>query len=141
MYKGHLEEKLYDLYTKYLFLYRKSRFGQFPPLFMVKMIEVRSTARIKYLSTLSVHFAYSHFIRFHSRGPILRYLLFGLGGLGVTCSSRDPRFAGSNPAEVDGFVQNVKILCTSPSGGTSSWGPESEISGSLKNLKPEKIGL
>ena len=27
----------------------------------------------------------------------------GLGGLGVTCSPRDPRFAGSNPAEVDGF--------------------------------------
>ena len=27
-----------------------------------------------------------------------------LGGLGVTCSPRDPRFAGSNPAEVDGFL-------------------------------------
>ena len=27
----------------------------------------------------------------------------GLGGLGVTCSPRDPRFTGSNPAEVDGF--------------------------------------
>ena len=56
-----------------------------------------------------------------------------LGGLGVTCSSRDPGFAGSNPTEVDGFVQDVKILSTSPPGG-----PESEISGSLKNLKPEK---
>ena len=41
-------------------------------------------------------------------------VIFGLGGLGVTCSPRDPRFAGSNPPE---------------------------ISGSLKNLKPEKIGL
>ena len=40
----------------------------------------------------------------------------GLGGLGVPCSSRDPRFAGSNPAGV----------------------PVSEISGSLKNLKTEK---
>ena len=29
-----------------------------------------------------------------------------LGGLGVTCSPRDPRFAGSNPAEVDGFFQD-----------------------------------
>ena len=28
----------------------------------------------------------------------------GLGGLGVTCLPRDPRFAGSNPAEVDGFL-------------------------------------
>ena len=32
------------------------------------------------------------------------------GDLGVTCSPRDPRFAGSNPAEVDGFFQGVKIL-------------------------------
>ena len=43
-------------------------------------------------------------------------------GLGVTCSSRDPRFAGSKPAEVDGFFQDVKILSKSPSGGTLSWG-------------------
>ena len=28
-----------------------------------------------------------------------------LGGLGVTCSPRDPRFAGSNPAEIDGFFR------------------------------------
>ena len=62
-------------------------------------------------------------------------------GLGVTWSPQDPRFAGSNPAEVDGFFQDVKILSTSPWGGTLSWGPESEISGSLKNLKSEKIGL
>ena len=46
----------------------------------------------------------------------------GLGGLGVTCSPRDPRFAGSNPAEVDGFFQDVKILSTSPPGGTLSRG-------------------
>ena len=32
-----------------------------------------------------------------------------LGGLGVPCSPRDPRFTGSNPAEVDGFFQDVKI--------------------------------
>ena len=29
--------------------------------------------------------------------------IVGLGGLGVTCSPRDPKLAGSNPAEVDGF--------------------------------------
>ena len=40
--------------------------------------------------------------------------LSNLGGLGVTCSSRDPRFVGSNPAEVDRFFQDVKILSTSP---------------------------
>ena len=28
-----------------------------------------------------------------------------LGGLGVTCSPRYPRFADSNPAEVDGFFR------------------------------------
>ena len=68
-------------------------------------------------------------------------LLVDLDGLGVTCSPRDPRFAGSNQAEVDGFFQDVKILSTSPPGGTLRGGPEYEISGSLKNLKPEKIGL
>ena len=62
------------------------------------------------------------------------YALVGLGGLGVMCSPRDPRFVSSNPAEVDGFFQDVKILSTSPPRGTLSWD-------SLKNLKPEKIGL
>ena len=58
----------------------------------------------------------------------------GLGGLGVTSSSRDPRFAGSNSGQVDGFFLDVKILSTSPPGGTLSWG--SRVS--LKNLKSEK---
>ena len=51
-------------------------------------------------------------------------LLVGLGGLGVTCSPRDPRFAGSNPTEVNGFFQGVKIMSTSPPGGTLSWGSQ-----------------
>ena len=51
--------------------------------------------------------------------------LVGLGGLRVTCSPRDPRFAGSNSAEVEEFFQNVKILSTSPPGGTLSWGVSS----------------
>ena len=38
--------------------------------------------------------------------------------VGVTCSPRDPRFTGSNPAEVDGLFQDVKILSTSPPEGT-----------------------
>ena len=50
------------------------------------------------------------------------YTLLEKVGLGVTCSPRDPRFAGSNPAEVDGFFQDVKILNTSPPGGNLSWG-------------------
>ena len=29
-------------------------------------------------------------------------------GLGVTCLPRDPRFVGSNPAEIDGFFSGHK---------------------------------
>ena len=63
--------------------------------------------------------------------------LVGLGGPGVTCSPRDPRFAGSYPAEVVGFFQDVKILSTSPPGGTLSRESQSEISCSLKKSKIE----
>ena len=37
-----------------------------------------------------------------------RTCVVGLGGLGVTCSPRDPGFAGLNPAEVDGFFSGRK---------------------------------
>ena len=67
---------------------------------------------------------------------ILSHRQVGLVGLGVTCSPRDPRFAGSNPTEFDGFFSGGKN-----SEHKSLRGPESEISGSLKNLKPEKIDL
>ena len=67
----------------------------------------------------------------------IKYESVGLVGLGVTCSPRDPRFAGSNPAEVDGFFEDVKILSTNSPGGTLAVGPETEISGSLKNLRSE----
>ena len=36
----------------------------------------------------------------------MRKVSVGLGGLGVTCSPRDPSFTGSNPAEVDGLLQD-----------------------------------
>ena len=36
-------------------------------------------------------------------------IVFDLGCLGVTCSPLDPKFAGSNPAEVDGFFSGRKI--------------------------------
>ena len=41
----------------------------------------------------------------------------GLGGIGVTCSPRDPKFAISNSAEIDRFFQDVKIIGTSHPGG------------------------
>ena len=44
----------------------------------------------------------------------------GLGGLGVRYLPRDPRFAGSKPAEVMDFFQDVKILSVSPPGVTLS---------------------
>ena len=54
---------------------------------------------------------------------------------GVTCSPRDPRFAGSKTAVVyEFFFQDVEILRE----GLYAVGPKSEISGSLKKLKPEK---
>ena len=53
---------------------------------------------------------------------IFKSIDVGLGGFRVTSSPRDPRFAGSNPAEVDGFFLDVKVLSTSPPGGTLSWG-------------------
>ena len=36
-------------------------------------------------------------------------------GCPLMCSPQDPRFAGSNPAEIDGFFQDVKILSISKS--------------------------
>ena len=56
------------------------------------------------------------------KNPYIYQELVSLGGLGATCSPRDPRFAGSNPAEVDGFFQDLKILGTSPPGGTFKLG-------------------
>ena len=47
---------------------------------------------------------------------MLREQLVGLGGLGVTCSPRDPRLAGSHPAEVDEFFQDLKLLLHKSSG-------------------------
>ena len=38
------------------------------------------------------------------------------------CSTRDTRFAGSNPAEVDGIFQDIHALITSPLGGTLNRG-------------------
>ena len=55
---------------------------------------------------------------------ILPSYLVSLGGLGVTSSPREPRFAGSNPTEVDAFFSGLKNL-------------EHKISVSLMNLKPE----
>ena len=49
---------------------------------------------------------------------IIYRALVSLGGLGVKCSPRVPVVAGSNQAEVDGLFQDVKILSTSPPGGT-----------------------
>ena len=48
----------------------------------------------------------------------IKYSDVGLDDLKITCSPRDPRFAGSNPAEISGFFQDEKILSTSPPGGT-----------------------
>ena len=61
--------------------------------------------------------------------------------VGVTCSPRVPRFPGSNPGEVDGLFQDVKILSTSPPGETLSLGSRVWDFRLVKNFMPEKIGL
>ena len=61
-------------------------------------------------------------LKSHSFLQQLQVINVGLGGLVVTCFPRDPKFAGSNSTEVEGFFQDVKILSTSPLGGTLSWG-------------------
>ena len=43
-------------------------------------------------------------------------MVVSLGGLGITCSPRDPKFAGSNRTEVGEFFQDVKILSHKSSG-------------------------
>ena len=63
------------------------------------------------------------------------------GGLGVTCSPQDPRFLGSNPVEVDGFFQDVKILSTSPPEGTLSRGSRVWDFRLVKESQAWKMGL
>ena len=52
----------------------------------------------------------------------VRALEVGLGGLGVTCSLRDPRFARSTPTEIDGFFSGRKNPEKNHLGRTLSWG-------------------
>ena len=61
--------------------------------------------------------------------------------LGETCLPRYPRFACSNPAEVDGFFQDVEFLSTSPPGGTLSRGSLVGVSRLVKKPQSWKIGL
>ena len=68
-------------------------------------------------------------------------MLVGFGGLGVACSPRDPRFAGSNPAGVVGFFPDVTILSTSPPGGTLSWGSRVWDFKLVKEARAWKIDL
>ena len=51
-------------------------------------------------SSITLEIAYTYLINY-LLFQLLAYLLVGLGGLGLTFSPRDPRFAGSNSAEVD----------------------------------------
>ena len=57
---------------------------------------------------------------FHSL--VFSFYILEVGGLRVTCSPQDPKFAGSNPAEDDGIFQDVKIQTISPPGGTLNSG-------------------
>ena len=103
-------------------------------------IHLNSSFLMYYLTDIVIHFFLPH----HHHDPLLACCTntISSGFALILTNIILSRFVGSNPAEVDNrFFQDIKILSTSPLGGTLNWGPESEISGSLKNLKPEKIGL
>jgi hypothetical protein len=44
-------------------------------------------------------------------------IIVALGGLVVACLPLDPRFAGSNPADDDGFLRVIKIHSATSFGG------------------------
>ena len=52
----------------------------------------------------------SNLSSFSNSGNSIKISVVRFGGLGVTCSPHDQWLAGSNPAEVDGLFQDVKIL-------------------------------
>ena len=85
------------------------------------LIQGKNSAESTGISATSALFASTDSEQLSSKLSSNEELTVGLGGLGVTCSTRDPRLAVSNLAEVDGFFQDVKILSTSPPGGTLSW--------------------
>ena len=64
--------------------------------------------------------------------------IVGVGGLGVTCSPRDQKFVGSNPAEVDGFFSG----CKNPEYKSSRRDFKPRVpSLRIHDLKTKKIGL
>ena len=68
-------------------------------------------------------------------------LIFGLCYLEDNVLASSSRVCRFNPGWSRWIFQNVKVLSTSSPGGNFSRAPKSEISGLLKNLGPEKIGL
>ena len=98
------------------FTHRPS-YSLFPVDLSVKMLKALLSSYI--LATCPTHVNVLDLINLTSY-----YTIVGLCRLGVTCLPRDPGFAGSNSVEVDGFFQDVKILCTSPPGGTLSHGSQ-----------------
>ena len=117
-------DQLSELHVKFSFSYYKVLFHchTLRPIRKLQM-EVESNVWFKSVQPyiLDIKSRLSSFLIYNT-GKLSTWKV-GLGGLGVTCSPWDPRFASSNPAEVDGFFQDVKILSTSPTGGTLNWGP------------------
>ena len=69
-----------------------------------KLGEISFTV-VSYMLTLNVLYK---FYWYNNVVKIIRDSMVVKVGLGVPCSPRDPRFAGSNPAEVDGFFSGSK---------------------------------
>ena len=79
------------------------------PVFNAKPISLRACNNTSVIhcsdyicSTLTIFSNYSRHIQVYYLRRVCVNMLVGLGGLGVPCSPRDPRFAGSNPTDVNG---------------------------------------
>jgi hypothetical protein len=60
--------------------------------------------------------------------------IVSVDGLVVACFPLDPKFAGSNPVEYDGFLREIKIRSTTAFGwGVKPSAPSRKIYGMLKN--------
>ena len=102
----------YNTTTEYSVLLRFILLG-FPGFCAMQMLLLP-----QYISSGETYLKWNKLIENVGFIVVIKWQQVSLGGLGVTCLPRDPRFAGSNPAEIDGYFQDVKILSTSLPGET-----------------------
>jgi hypothetical protein len=90
-------------------------------------LSIISYSDFKYLKLVGHYLKVSYdpmFVTFNNRkilqiirASTLMICLVALGGLVASCLPLETRFAGSNPAEADGFLKEIKIHTTTSFGG------------------------